>query len=295
MNSKITDRIATGIFVSIAIIITAILAGLLGYIIYHGYSKLTLDFLTSPSSSFREGGGIGNQLFNSFYILFLTMVFTIPLGLGGGIYMAEYAKPGKITNMIRTCIEVLASLPSIVIGMFGLLMFVNLTGWGYTIIGGALALTVFNLPVMVRVCEDAIRSVPKDQKEASLALGITHWYTIRKVLLPSAFPSILTGAILASGRVFGEAAALLFTAGLTTPRLDFANWNPLYSNSPLNIFRPAETLAVHIWAVNTQGLIPDVREVADGSSAVLIIAVLVFNLLARWIGSIVHKRITSSK
>jgi phosphate transport system permease protein len=295
MNSKVTDRIATGIFILIAIIIVTTLFGLLGYIIYHGFSKLTLDFLTSPSSSFREGGGIGNQLFNSFYILFLTMLFTIPLGLGGGIYMAEYAKPGKITNIIRTCIEVLASLPSIVIGMFGLLMFVNLTGWGYSIIGGALALTVFNLPVMVRVCEDAIRSVPKDQKEASLALGITHWYTIRKVLLPSAFPSILTGAILASGRVFGEAAALLFTAGLTTPRLDFANWNPLDANSPLNIFRPAETLAVHIWAVNTQGLIPDVREVADGSSAVLIIAVLIFNLLARWIGSIVHKKITSSK
>ncbi|MDR7072748.1 phosphate ABC transporter permease PstA [Fictibacillus barbaricus] len=295
MNSKVMDKIATAIFILIAIIITSVLFGLLGYIIYHGFSKLTLDFLTSPSSSFREGGGIGNQLFNSFYILFLTMLFTIPLGLGGGIYMAEYAKPGKITNIIRTCIEVLASLPSIVIGMFGLLMFVNLTGWGYSIIGGALALTVFNLPVMVRVCEDAIRSVPKDQKEASLALGITHWYTIRKVLLPSAFPSILTGAILASGRVFGEAAALLFTAGLTTPRLDFANWNPLDANSPLNIFRPAETLAVHIWAVNTQGLIPDVREVADGSSAVLIIAVLIFNLLARWIGSIVHKKITSSK
>jgi phosphate transport system permease protein len=295
MNSKVTDRIATGVFISIAIIIVATLAGLLGYIIFHGFSKLTLDFLTSPSSSFREGGGIGNQLFNSFYILFLTMLFTIPLGLGGGIYMAEYAKPGKITTIIRTCIEVLASLPSIVIGMFGLLMFVNLTGWGYTILGGALALTVFNLPVMVRVCEDAIRSVPNDQKEASLALGITHWYTIRKILLPSAFPSILTGAILASGRVFGEAAALLFTAGLTTPRLDFANWNPFDSNSPLNIFRPAETLAVHIWAVNTQGLIPDVREVADGSSAVLVIAVLIFNLLARWIGSIVHKKITSSK
>ncbi|WNB93527.1 phosphate ABC transporter permease PstA [Bacillus sp. NEB1478] len=295
MNSKVTDRIATGIFILIAIIITSVLFGLLGYIIFHGYSKLTLDFLTSPSSSFREGGGIGNQLFNSFYILFLTMLFTIPLGLGGGIYMAEYAKPGKVTNIIRTCIEVLASLPSIVIGMFGLLMFVNLTGWGYSIIGGALALTVFNLPVMVRVCEDAIRSVPNDQKEASLALGITHWYTIRKVLLPSAFPSILTGAILASGRVFGEAAALLFTAGLTTPRLDFANWNPFDANSPLNVFRPAETLAVHIWAVNTQGLIPDVREVADGSSAVLVIAVLIFNLLARWIGSIVHKKITSSK
>ncbi len=235
------------------------------------------------------GGGIGPQLFNSFYILLLTMVITVPLGLGGGIYMAEYAKPGKLTDFIRSCIEVLASLPSIVIGMFGLLLFVSITGWGYTIIGGALALTVFNLPVMVRVCEDAIRSVPREQKEASFALGITHWDTVKSVLVPAAFPSILTGAILASGRVFGEAAALLFTSGLTSPRLNWANWNPFSESSPLNIFRPAETLAVHIWKLNTQGLVPDVREIADGASAVLVISVLLFNLFARWFGRYVHK------
>jgi phosphate transport system permease protein len=223
------------------------------------------------------------------------MLIALPLGIGGGIYMAEYAKPGKITDLIRSCIEVLASLPSIVIGMFGLLMFVNLTGWGYTILGGALALTVFNLPVIVRVSEDAIRAVPSDLKEASLALGITKWHTIKTVLLPTAFPSILTGAILAAGRVFGEAAALLFTAGLSTPRLDYANWNPFSAQSPLNIFRPAETLAVHIWSVNTQGLIPDVEEVSNGSAAVLVLSVLIFNLLARWIGSMIHKKVTASK
>ncbi|MEH7303964.1 phosphate ABC transporter permease PstA, partial [Neobacillus drentensis] len=261
----------------------------------NGVKHISLDFLTTPSSNVRAGGGIRDQLFNSFYILFITMLIALPLGIGGGIYMAEYAKPGKITDIIRSCIEVLASLPSIVIGMFGLLMFVNLTGWGYTILGGALALTVFNLPVIVRVSEDAIRAVPRDLKEASLALGITKWHTIKTVLLPSAFPSILTGAILAAGRVFGEAAALLFTAGLSTPRLDYANWNPFSPQSPLNIFRPAETLAVHIWSVNTQGLIPDVEEVSNGSAAVLVLSVLIFNLLARWIGSMIHKKVTASK
>ncbi|WP_017726817.1 phosphate ABC transporter permease PstA [Halalkalibacterium ligniniphilum] len=295
MNSKTTDKLATGVFLFMAVIIVSILAGLLGYIIFNGFSKLNLAFLTTPPSSIQAGGGIGPQLFNSFYILFLTMLITVPLGLGGGIYMAEYAKPGKVTDFIRSCIEVLASLPSIVIGMFGLLLFVTITGWGYSIIGGALALTVFNLPVMVRVCEDAIRSVPRDQKEASLALGITHWDTVRTVLVPIAFPSILTGAILASGRVFGEAAALLFTAGLTTPRLNWADWNPFSETSPLNIFRPAETLAVHIWKVNTQGLVPDVREIADGASAVLVIAVLLFNLFARWLGRYIHKKLTASK
>lgn len=295
MNSKTADRIATGVFIAIAIIIVSILVGLFYYILVNGLKHISLDFLTTPSSNVRAGGGIRDQLFNSFYILFITMLIAVPLGVGGGIYMAEYAKPGKVTDIIRSCIEVLASLPSIVIGMFGLLMFVNVTGWGYTILGGALALTVFNLPVIVRVSEDAIRSVPRDLKEASLALGITHWHTIKTVLLPSAFPSILTGAILASGRVFGEAAALLFTAGLSTPRLDYANWNPFSAQSPLNIFRPAETLAVHIWSVNTQGLIPDVEEVSNGSAAVLVISVLIFNLLARWIGSLIHKKITATK
>lgn len=153
-----------------------------------------------------------------------------------------------------------------------------------------MALTVFNLPVLVRVSEDAIRTVPRELKEGSLALGITHWHTIKTVILPSAFPSILTGAILASGRVFGEAAALLFTAGLSTPRLNYLDWNPFSDRSPLNIFRPAETLAVHIWSVNTQGLIPDIEQVSNGASAVLILAVLIFNLLARLIGTLIHKK-----
>lgn len=295
MNSKVTDRIATGVFIAIAIIIISLLVGLFSYILTNGIKHVSIEFLTSPSSNVMAGGGIRDQLFNSFYVLFITMLITVPLGLGGGIYMAEYAKPGKLTDTIRSCIEVLASLPSIVIGMFGLLMFVNLTGWGYTILGGALALTVFNLPVMVRVSEDAIRTLPRELKEASLALGITHWHTIKTILIPSAFPTILTGAILAAGRVFGEAAALLFTAGLSTPRLDYANWNPFSETSPLNIFRPAETLAVHIWSVNTQGLIPDVDDVSNGSAAVLILSVLIFNLSARFIGSLIYKKMTATK
>ncbi|MBV6683819.1 phosphate ABC transporter permease PstA [Rossellomorea sp. RS05] len=295
MNSKQADKLATGVFVGIAALIIALLVALFAYILAKGVPYITWDFLTTPSSTVREGSGIRDQLFNSVYILFITMLITVPLGVGGGIYMAEYAKPGKITNTIRSCIEVLASLPSIVIGMFGLLVFVNITGWGYTIIGGALALTVFNLPVMVRVSEDAIRGVPRELKEASLALGITNWHTIKTVMIPGAFPSILTGAILASGRVFGEAAALLFTAGLSTPRLNYGDLNPLSPTSPLNIFRPAETLAVHIWSINTQGIIPDVAEKAAGASAVLIIVVLIFNLGARILGSYIHKKITATK
>src|SRR5699024_5883525 len=168
-------------------------------------------------------------------------------------------------------------------------------GWGYSIIGGALALTIFNIPVMVRVTEDAIKSVPAEQKEASLALGMTHWNTIKTLLIPSAFPGILTGAILASGRVFGEYAALLYTAGMSSTTLNHSNRNPLYETSPLNLFRSAETLSVHIWAVNTNGIIPDVERIANGSAAILVISVLIFNLLARFIGKMIHKKITASQ
>lgn len=295
MNAKVSDKIATSIFVFIAILFIGLLVSLFSYILIQGVPHISLEFITSASSTVQAGGGIRDQLFNSFYILFITMLITVPLGVCGGIYMAEYAKPGWLTNFIRTCIEMLASLPSIVVGMFGLLIFVNTTGWGYTIIGGALALTIFNIPVMVRVSEDAIRSILPDQKEASLALGITKWHTIKTVILPAAFPGILTGIILASGRIFGEAAALLFTSGLSTPRLDYLNLNPFSETSPLNIFRPAETLAVHIWSVNTNGIMPDVNAIATGASAVLVLSVLLFNLTARWAGRIIQKRLTASK
>jgi len=295
MNAKTADKVATGVFLGIALLFVAVLVSLFAYILIQGLPNVSWHFITNPSSIVRAGGGIRDQLFNSFYILFITMLLTIPLGVLGGVYMAEYAKPGKLTNFFRVCIEMLASLPSIVVGMFGLLIFVNSLGWGYTIIGGALALTIFNIPVMVRVSEEAIRSIPREQREASLALGITKWHTIKTVILPAAFSGILTGAILASGRVFGEAAALLFTAGLSTPELDFSNLNPFAANAPLNIFRPAETLAVHIWSVNTNGIMPDVTEIALGGAAVLVISVLVFNVAARFIGKLIERKLTAGK
>ncbi|SFI82093.1 phosphate ABC transporter permease PstA [Thermoflavimicrobium dichotomicum] len=295
MNAKLVDRIATVVFYLITFLIVGILIGLIGFILYRGVQVIDWEFITeAPGSLLTGGGGVGPQLFNSFYLLVLTMLITIPLGLGGGIYMAEYAKPGRITQMIRTSIEVLSSLPSIVVGLFGLLVFVQYTGWGFSLIAGALALTVFNLPLMVRIVEQALTAVPREQKEAALALGITHWQTILRVLLPAALPGIVTGTILAAGRVFGEAAALMFTAGMTSPMIDFTDWNPASPTSPLNPFRPASTLAVHIWKVNAESIVADAKEVASGASALLVIAVLIFNLFARWLGRFIHARLTSS-
>ncbi|MDI6602393.1 MAG: phosphate ABC transporter permease PstA [Thermoanaerobacteraceae bacterium] len=278
-----------------AAFIIVLLVSLVGYILYRGYRVIDWHFITAPSETFKAGGGIGPQIFNSLLMLIITMLFTAPLGLGCGIYLAEYARPGKITDIIRLCIETLASLPSIVVGLFGLLVFVNMTGWGYTLIGGALSVTILNLPVMTRVCEDSIRSAPYELKEASYALGATQWQSITRVILPVALPGIITGIILTSGRVFGEAAAIIYTAGLSSPNLNFKIWNFFNPRSPINLMRPAETLAVHIWKVNSEHLLPDTRQIADGSAAVLVIAVLIFNFTARWLGSRIHARLSGRK
>ncbi|WP_308635018.1 phosphate ABC transporter permease PstA [Paenibacillus silvisoli] len=295
MNAKSADRIATAVIIGVASLIVLILAGMLGFILVRGVSHISFDFLTSAPQTIKAGGGIGPQLFNSIFLLLLTLIITIPLGLGAGIYMSEYAKPGRLTDSIRLVVEVLSSFPSIVVGLFGLLVIVNVFGFGFSLFSGALALTVFNLPLMVRITEQSLKGVPREQKEASLALGLSRWKTITSVMLPIATPTIVTGTILAAGRVFGEAAALLFTAGMSSPRLDFSNWNPLSPTSPLNPFRPAETLAVHIWKINSEGLAPDAAEIAAGASAVLVLTVLIFNFGARWFGRYLHRRFTATK
>ncbi|WP_256759975.1 phosphate ABC transporter permease PstA [Cohnella sp. WQ 127256] len=295
MKAKTADKLATSIIVAVAAFIVLILAGLLGYILFRGLGHISFDFLTSAPETIRKGGGIGPQLFNSIFLLVLTMIITIPIGLGAGIYMSEYAPPNRITNSIRLIVEVLSSVPSIIVGLFGLLILVNMFGLGFSLFSGALALTVFNLPLMVRITEQALKGVPREQKEASLALGLSKWKTITSVMLPIALPVILTGTILAAGRVFGEAAALLFTAGMSSPRLDFTDWNPFSPFSPLNPFRPAETLAVHIWKINSEGLAPDAAQIAAGASAVLVITVLLFNFAARWLGRYMHRKFTAIK
>lgn len=294
MNVKTKDKIATVIFYLIAFLIVCVLAGLLGYILVKGLPEISWKFLSTPPQSFQAGGGIAPELWNSFYMLVITMIISVPIAIGAGIYMSEYAKQNWITDFVRTMIEVLSSLPSIVVGLFGFLVFVIQMGWSFSVLSGALTLTIFNLPLLIRVVEDALRSIPDAQREAGLALGLSRWETITRVLVPAALPAIITGVILGAGRVFGEAAALIFTAGQSTPILDFANWNPFSATSPLNIFRPAETLAVHIWKINGEGVMPDAAAVSDGASAVLILSVLIFNILARIVGRILYKRMTSA-
>jgi phosphate transport system permease protein len=284
------DTIATGALWAIAILVVAILGGIIVHFLLASVGTISLDFLFGDPSD-TSVGGIGPLLWNSVYVLVLTLLITTPLGILGGIYMAEYAGQGRVPNLIRLSQELISSVPSIVVGLFGLALFVNATRWSFTALAGALALTVFNLPLLMRLTEQALRAVPSVERDGSLALGTTKWQTIRHVVLPLAIPGIVTGIVLTAGRIFGEAAALLFTAGLSTPaHYDYFNLNLGDPRSPWSPFHPATTLSVYIWKLNSEGLGSFVRQIADSSAAVLVLMVLIFNLGARGLGRLLKRR-----
>ena len=288
------DRAATAVLWGIALSVVGILLAIIAHFVLASIGTLSPSFLLSDPSDF-EIGGIGPVLFNSLYILALTLLITVPLGILGGIYMAEYAGEGPLTTAIRFSQELISSVPSIVVGMFGLALFVTVTHWGYTALGGSLALLVFNLPLLTRLTEQAIRAVPQDERRGSIAMGVSKWRTIRHVVLPIAIPGIVTGIILTAGRIFGEAAALIFTSGLSSPSgYDFANLNLADPRSPWSPFHPATTLSVFIWKSNSEGLGLFVRQVADSSAAVLVVMVLLFNLGARGLGRLLQRRVTGT-
>ncbi|HIT52192.1 MAG TPA: phosphate ABC transporter permease PstA [Candidatus Aveggerthella excrementigallinarum] len=287
------DKVATGILTAIVAFVLLILAAIIAYILVQGAGKLfDVSFLTGEPEQFRAGGGIGPELFNSFYLLFLTLLISVPISLGAAIFLAEYAPENGVTAAAKALIETLSSLPSIVVGLFGFLFFVLMMGWGFSIISGAIALTMFNIPILVRVIQQALEDVPRSQRDAALAMGLTRWETTIHVLLPVAMPAIVTGIVLSAGRVFGEAAALIYTAGQSAPALDFTNFDFTSPSCPWNIFRPAETLAVHIWKINSEGVVPDLEAVSNGTAAVLMVCILAFNIIARLVGKALERRLT---
>ena len=285
MNPKKADKLATIIIYIMSFFVVIILGAFLLYILSKGINMLKPSFIFGAPKTTSAGGGIGPQLFNSFYMLLVSLVITVPIGIGAGIYLAEYAKEGPVVRYIRLSLETMSSLPSIVIGMFGMLVFVNMAGWGYSIISGALSVSILNIPSMTRISENAIKIASSRVKEASLGLGASKWQTIARLTLPTAMGEILTGIILASGRIFGEAAAFLYTAGLSSGSLNFDTISLTGKVSAFSLFKPAETLAVHIWKLNSEGVVPDAAAIANGTAAVLVIAVLLFNLIARLIGN----------
>jgi phosphate transport system permease protein len=284
MSAKTKDKLATAIMWFAGVLILAILAAFLLYMLIKGLPILSWDFITGKSSDMTAGGGVGPQLFNSFYILFLSLLFSVPVAIGAGIYLAEYARQNRITDMIRLSTESLATVPSIVLGLFGMIIFVNMFGMGFSILGGALTLSLLNLPVLVRVTEESIRTVPDQYREASLALGATKLQTIWNVVLPNALPGIITGLTLTAGRALGETAILIFTAGTTVSR----------TVGDFDLMASGETLAVHMWYVMAVGLVPDRLDVANGTGALLIITILIFNLIFALPGRLMQRRLQNS-
>jgi phosphate transport system permease protein len=292
-NSKrnpaiLSDRIATAALYAVAGFFLLLLAVFTIYILYKGAIAFNWKLV-----GFTQDG-IGTQLFNTIYLVLISLIFSVPIGIAAGIYMAEYAREGRFTRFLRTCVETLSSLPSIVVGLFGYLMFLVLTGAKWNLLAGALAVSILSLPLLTTVTEDAIRGIPQSYREGSLGIGATHWQTITGILLPTATPRIITGVILAAGRGFGEAAALLYTAGMSSD-VNFRNWNPSSIVSPLNIFRPADTLAVHIWALKTEGIEANADQISNLCAAVLVLLVFIFSLSARALGAHLDRKMSGEE
>ena len=284
MSARVINKLATMVMWLAAIVILGILAAFLIFILYKGLPVLSLDFIFGKPSEIQAGGGIGPQFFNSFYILFLSLFFSIPLALGAGVYLAEYAEDNSLTSMIRLSTESLATVPSIVLGLFGMIIFVNILGMGFSIIGGSLTLMLLNLPVLVRVTEDSVRTVPIHYREASLALGATKWQTIWRVVLPNALPGIVTGITLTAGRALGESAILIFTAGTTVSR----------QMADFDVTAAGETLAVHLWYVMGVGLVPDRVDIANGIGALLEVTILILNIIVTIPSKMLQRKLGAS-
>lgn len=285
-RARVGNAVAVGLIRSIVSVLVILLAAIIVYSVVTGWGELARPrFYTNVPTTTGSGSGVGPQIFNTAYLLVLTVILTIPTGLGAGIYFAEYAGSGRFTNLVRRATETLATLPSIVVGLFGYSLFVQAFHAQPSRLAAALALTVISLPYAVRVTEDALRSLPPALREGSLALGATRWQTITRALLPAALPMLITGLILIAGRVFGEAAAVLFTgtAGTPTP----------HANYTLNPFETGDTLAVNLYIFRTQVQpidVPDFATYSAGVAALLILLVLLFNVAARVVGRVALRK-----
>jgi phosphate transport system permease protein len=283
---RLQDRIAIATLRAMVALLLALLVWIVVFLAIQGWHELTRPgFYSGAPNISGPGSGVAPQLFNTVYVLVLSMLVTVPIGLAGGIFFAEYAGTGTLSNLLRRASETLATLPSIVVGLFGYALFVQATHAHPSRLAAALSLTVINLPYMVRVSEDALRALPDGLREGSLALGATRAQTIGRVLLPAALPALVTGVILTAGRVFGEAAAILFTG---------SNFSlTAHSNYSLNPFDAGDTLAVDLYVFRTQAepsAVPDARQYADGVAALLVVVVLVFNVGARLLGRAAVRR-----
>lgn len=284
LTSKI--RIRFILFRALVILLTVALAGLaaglIGYILKKGLPYVSWEFLTTEPDILMDTYGIKPMIINTIYTVVLTLLFCIPLGIGSAIYLAEYAKQGKIVSAIRFAIEILAGIPSIVYGLFGLDFFVrkmSIGDYAGSMLAASLTLTLIVLPTMIRTTEESLLAVSSSYREAAAAMGLSKFYTIRKVILPCAISGIVVAIILSIGRMISESAALLYTAGIA---------QDLPTSVLSHVKEPGATMTVQLYLYATEGGAPE--WVPYAMAAVLMLFVLFIEILTHLIAGIFARR-----
>lgn len=260
-------------------IICLILLSVIGYILYRGLPHISIEFLTSKPSLIRGTVGILPNILNTIYIILITLIIVLPLGVGSAIYLNEYAKSKKLIRIIELATETLSGIPSIIYGLVGMLIFVQFCSLGTSILAGSLTLVIMTLPTIMRTTQESLKTVPDGYREGSLALGSGKWYMIRTVVLPSAVDGIVTGCILSIGRIVGESAALLFTAGMANELLGIVD-AVTSGNAGSSL-----TVALYMYAKERGEF-----EIAFAIAAILLILTFVINMSAKWTASALKKK-----
>lgn len=259
-------------------ITAALLVFLIGYIFVKGLPNITWELLTTASSTLKGTTGILPNLVNTLYIIVLTLIVVLPLGVGAAVYLTEYARNKRLVNLISFATETLAGIPSILYGLVGMLFFTELCGLKSCLLAGALTLAIMTLPTIIRTTQESLKTVPQSYREGALGLGAGKWHMIRTVVLPASVDGIVTGCILTVGRIVGESAALLFTTGMSNALL--APWEAVLPN------RAGTTLTVAMYKfAKERGQF----DVAFAIAAILLILTLLINLAAQYAGKKLKK------
>jgi phosphate transport system permease protein len=263
ISPKNAQRIMQGVFWASGIITIIILIVIIGYILIKGLPAINLEFILGEPIDSGKSGGIAPMIVSSIYVTLIAGIVAAPLGVGAAVYLAEYAGENKVVKLIRFGAETLASIPSIVFGLFGLAFFVVFLGMGWSLFAGGLVLALMALPTIFQVAEVSIEAVPRSYREGSLALGATKWETVYRVVLPAAIPGITTGIILGLARAISEAAAIMFVVGSAL-------------TMPISIFDPGRPLPLHLYVLATEGIS---MENAYGTAAVMVILILIITVV----------------
>lgn len=278
---KAYDRTLRFLLYFCAILTCALLVFVIGYIFINGLPHISWEFLTTETSYIKDTIGILPNILNTVYIVVVTLIFILPLGVGAAIYLTEYARNRRLVGILEFATETLTGIPSIIFGLVGMLFFCQFLGLKASLLAGSLTLVIMTLPTIVRTTQEALKTVPQSYREAALGLGAGKWRMIRTVVLPSSVDGIVTGCILSVGRIVGESAALLFTAGMGMALNDFfASFDHFIHSSGASL-----TVALYVYAKERAEF-----DVAFAIAAILMLLTLVINLTAKLVGKKLKKK-----